>query len=184
MEIKIRDFKIEDEWDIQRAYLILQLNAIDGRILSQEKREEYEKKITKFLWENVKKQFPKIEKFLTGKKGGFNKADERYYNTPIINVGGDFYMQLIGHNTRKRWIWEEVKLEPYRFFFNSEGYFREQVVNAINKLIIEGYNKKEDFRKLINALNETTVKEKMIGIITKGKDAGKVFMIESESKLI
>ncbi|MFH8119465.1 MAG: hypothetical protein QXS37_01495 [Candidatus Aenigmatarchaeota archaeon] len=179
MEIEIKDFEIKDEWDIQKACLILQLDRIGGIILSPEKREEYERKIIKFLWENIKKQFPKIEKFLKGKKGGFNKKSRRWYNTPIISVGGDFYMKLIGGDN-DNWSLESVKLEPYEFFFNSDGrYFREQVVNAINKLIIGGYNKVEDFKKLVDALNETAVKD-WIRIIIKEKDVGKVFIVGGE----
>ncbi|MFH8119464.1 MAG: hypothetical protein QXS37_01490 [Candidatus Aenigmatarchaeota archaeon] len=167
MKIEIKDFKIKnnDEWDIQRAYLILQLDSIDI-ILPQDKRKEYIRKVTEFLWGNIKKQFPKIERFLTGKKGGFNRVREMNYNTPIIYKCGDFYMELIGHNSKKiGLICEEIKLEPYRFFFDLEEYFNEQVVNAINKLIINGYNKKEDFTKLVNALNETALTK----IVTKGK---------------
>ncbi|MEM2445731.1 MAG: hypothetical protein QW734_03650 [Candidatus Bathyarchaeia archaeon] len=185
MEIKIRDFKIEDEWDIQRAYLILQLDEIIiGGLLSQEIKEEYKRKITEFLWENVKNHFPKIEKFLTDEKGGFNKAYEKYYNTPIINIDGIFFMQLIGSDKNGKLIWEAVKLEPYGFFFNSGKYFIDMVIDAVNRLIIRG-SKMEDFKELIYALNETTVEDDWTRITIKEKDVRKVFMVEGErEKLI
>ena len=188
MKIKVlADKSLKNVWDIQRAKKVLEMLGLSSEGvsgISQKEVKEWEKKITLYLWDNIKKQFPQIEKFCNEKKGGFNKIEERNFNTPITNIFGDFYLQLIGQNNKNEWIWESVSLEPYRFEFNEEGYFKGLVVDAINKLITQGYNKKEDFKRLIKALNEYPHKEKVLTIKTKGKDLGKVDLKEVETKII
>ena len=156
MKFKLRknaNLSLKDEWDYQKAYYLLNMQGIDGKTLTYEQAKELEKKVTLFLWENVKKQFPQIEKFLTNKRGGFNKISKDDYNTPIINIHGHFYMQLISQNNKYNWVWESIDLEPYRFFFNEEGYFKGLVRKAINNSIMKGLSKKEHYEKLITALN-------------------------------
>ena len=75
MEIEIKDTKLNDKWDFQRAKLTLEMlgissNGVNG--ISQKQKEVLEKEVSLFLWKEVKKQFPKIETFCHGKRGGLN----------------------------------------------------------------------------------------------------------------
>lgn len=171
MKIKIENVEIKDEWDYQKGKLLLEMQGVSGAILTPEQSGYLDKEITKFLWREVQKQFPRITEFLTNKKGGFNSIDgTRNFNTPIIGIFGHFYMQLIGQSNSRNWIWQSVDLEPYRFYFNQEGYLRSQITDAMNKLILTPYSgsKKKDFTKLIKALNDKPVKVSEIGIDGQG----------------
>ncbi len=167
MNITINDIELKSVWDIQRAKLILSMcglssDGING--LNSEDRKTIEKEIILYLWKKINEQFPKIKSFCVGKTGGFNKIEEKNFNTPIINIGGSFYMQLISLNNKNNWCWETIELEPCRFEFNEEGYFKGLVVDAMNKSILSGYGNKEKYDKLINALNETKTQESFITI--------------------
>ncbi|MEM2445730.1 MAG: hypothetical protein QW734_03645 [Candidatus Bathyarchaeia archaeon] len=179
MEIEIRDFELKNGWDVQRDYLILRLDGINGKLLTKNQREKYKRKVTKFLWKNVEKYFPKIGMFLTDEKGGFNIEMVAHYNTPIICSYGDFYMKLIGSDENGKLIWEDVKLEPIGFILGGGKYFRDIVIDAVNRLIIRG-SKMEDFKELIDALNET--REVGRGMMIREKDVEKAFMVECERK--
>lgn len=187
MKIRVTSQKLKDVWDIQRAKLILEMSGLssDGVTgLTYEDKKILEEHITLYLWEQINKQFPQIKKFCNNKTGGFNPCDKDKFNTPIINIHGDFYMQLISLNNSHNWIWESISLEPYRFEFNQEGYFKGLVVEAINKAIVEGEATKETFKKLIEALNETPTKEQVLTMVTSGKEIGKVDLHEVKTKLI
>jgi len=186
MKIEIKNTTLKDVWDIQKAKKILEIGGISGDVkgLNKEVREKFEKEITFYLWKNMLKQFPKLKEFCIGKTGGFNEIKEKQFNTPIINIYGDFYIQLIVLNNKNNWVWESVNLEPFRFEFNEEGYFKDLIVEAINKAIISENATKETFKNLINALNETKTKESFITIQTKGKDLGKVDLRKVETSLI
>jgi len=182
MEIQITDYKIKNHWDYQRAKLVLEMAGISSegiKNLSTARRNIYEKKITLFLWEKIKEQFPEVEQFCTSKTGNLNKCDKDNHNTPIINIHGSFYMQLVSENNNRAWCWESIDLEPFRFYFNEEGYFKNLVIAGMNKAIIGGYDK-ERFKPLVEALNRTKTKEQMITIQSRGKDIGKVGMLEYE----
>lgn len=175
MKIQIIEKELKDVWDIQRAKYVLRMlglssEGVEG--LSHEDKTELERQVTLYLWGKIKEQFPDIEKFCKSKRGGFNKKDIRNFDTPIINIHGSFYMQLVGHNSeRVGWIWETIELEPYRFEFNHENYFKDLVVEGVNKLIISGTNKKEDFESLINALNKQKTQDTFITIDKKTGEA-------------
>jgi len=169
MKIEVKDVKIDNEWDYQKGKLLLDMAGSSGIELKQEDFEFLKKEITLFLWRKVKEQFPGIEKFCKGRYGGFNKIEKRNFGTPIINIYGNFYLQLIAQNNRNNWIWVEVDLEPYRFFFNEEGYLKNQIVDAANKLIMKGSAKKEIFEKLISELNEIKTQDSVILIDKKGE---------------
>lgn len=186
VSIKVVDKSLKDVWDYQRATYILRMcglssDGISG--LTQEEKYNFEEKITFYLWEQIKKQFPKIEDFCNSRTGGFNKCEKNHFNTPIINIHGSFYLQLITLNNINNWCWEIIDLTPYRFEFNEEGYFKGLVVDGINKAIIEGTATKETFKKLIEALNETSTEESVLTIQTRGKDCGKVDLHEVETTL-
>ncbi len=177
MEIKIINTELKDVWDIQRAKKVLEIlglssNGVIGLTIEQKKK--LEKEITIYLWNQILKQFPQIKSFCNGKTGGFNKCEKEKENTPIINIHGSFYLQLISLKDSRNWCWESINLEPYRFAFNEEGYFKGLIVDGINKAIMEGTTNKETFKDLINALNENKTEESVLTIKTSGKDMGKV----------
>lgn len=177
MEIKVINKELKDVWDIQRATLVLRMCGLSPDAvndLSNDDRLRFEKEITSYLWVKIQEQFPKIKEFTHGKTGGFNKSDERNHNTPIICIHGNFYLQLIKLNDMNNWAWESIDLEPYRFEFNEEGYFKNLIVAGINKVIFSGSASKDTFKDLINSLNETPSEESILTIVTKGKDLGKV----------
>jgi len=150
-KIQLDDVTIKNKWDYQRGKLLLDMNGIDGKVLTNEQRLYLEKEITLFLWKSVKEQFPQLEEFLSERKGNFNTVDERHYNTSIICIHGSFYLQLINENSRSGWCWESIDLEPYRFYFNEEGYFKSLVIKGINDALRRGY-KRNGYNRLIKAL--------------------------------
>jgi len=163
MKVKVENLDLKDEWDYQRAKLLLELSAVGGEEnLTAEQVKTLEKEVTLFLWREIKKQFPAIEKFCTDRKGQFNKCSKEHYNTPIISIYGNFYMQLIAENNKNAWVWESVELEPYRFYFNETDYFKKQVLQAMKNLIVNGEAKKSNFSKLIKAMDKETIKEEVI----------------------
>ena len=177
VKIRITSKKLKSIWDLQTAKKVLEICGLSSDVMkgiTQKELKVFEEKITIYLWENIQKQFPQINKFCKGYTGGFNKIEDKNFKTPIINIYGSFYMQLITLNDRNNWVWQAIELEPYRFEFNQEGYFKGLVVDAINKAIIEGYAKKETFKNLINALNENKTQESIITIKTQGKNLGNV----------
>jgi hypothetical protein len=187
MEIEIKNTILKDVWDIQRAKKVLEICGLSSEgvlNLNQKDKGLIEKEITLYLWKKINEQFPKINKFCHGRTGGFNLCEERNYKTPIINIHGSFYLQLISLNNKNNWCWESIDLEPYRFEFNEEGYFQNLLIDGMNKAILSGNAKKETFEKMINALNETKTKESFITIQTKGKDLGKVDLKQIETKII
>lgn len=149
--IEIKNIDLKDEWDYQRAKLLLEYQGLSGQGLTNEQRDILEKEVSLFIWKEIKKQFPQIEKFCTEKAGQFNLIEKRNFETPIICIHGHFYMQLIAENNKDAWCWESVDLQPYRFYFNEHGYFKECVKKAINLLKAQGYNK-TIFHKLSTAL--------------------------------
>ena len=179
MKVKVESIRIKNEWDYQKGKLLLEWNGLDGSAINHYQRDYLEKEITKFLWDNIKKQFPDIEKFCTERRGGFNKPESRNHNTPIISIHGSFYMQLVGQNNRNEWIWETIELEPYRFYFNEDGYFKRLVIDAINKLITSGTNEKDDFKELVSALNKIPTKQKLITINKRNGNVGLIETLET-----
>jgi len=184
MEIKIINNEIKDVWDLQKAQYLLKMEGLSGNILNRDLSNKYTEKITLYLWEQINKQFPQIKDFCNGKTGGFNKCSDDKYKTPIINIHGDFYLQLISLNDRSDWVWEGISLKPYRFNFNEEGYFKGLVVDGINKAIMSGEATKETFKKLINSLNENPHKESILTIQTRWEDLGKVELNKVDTKII
>lgn len=186
MEIEIKNTELKDVWDIQKAKLVLEMSGVSSEGLTgltNEIRENFKKEITLYLWKKMQEQFPKIKEFCTGKTGGFNKSEKRHFNTPIINIHGDFYLQLISLNNHNNWIWESVSLEPFRFEFNESGYLKSLLIDAMNKAIISGGARKETFEKLILALNETETEEIFLTIQKSEKDAGKVELHKTKTKI-
>jgi len=110
MEIQITNDEFKDKWDYQRAKYLLEIAGLgnEGINITQEQRVKFETEITKFLWAEINKQFPQIGQFCNSKRGGFNKPEEKNHNTPIICIHGSFYMQLVGQNTSKSWIWKSI----------------------------------------------------------------------------
>lgn len=173
VSLKVNSKEIKDVWDLQRAKKVLEIYGLSNKGvlgLTQEDKESFQREIKTYLWENMLKQFPKLKSFCNGKTGGFNLCEKRNLNTPIINIYGDFYIQLISLNDKNNWCWESISLEPYRFEFNEEGYFKGLIVEAINKAILSGSATKGAFMDLIEALNETDTKEKVLTIKTRGQD--------------
>lgn len=186
MKIRVSSKKLKDVWDLQRAKKVLEMCGLSSegvRGITHEELKTFEEKITLYLWEQIKKQFPKIESFCNGKTGGFNKCEVKNYNTPIICIYGDFYLQLISLNNKNNWCWESVSLEPYRFEFNEDGYFQGLILDAMNKSFMQGYANKDTYSKLLDALREVKTKEKVITIQTQGKDLGKVELHEVETQI-
>lgn len=134
---KIPVFKFDNEWDFEKARLLLEMQGLDGKTLTVDERNRYEQMVTDFLWKRLHSEVPDIENFLNGKSGGFNKAELRHHDTPIISIHGSFYMQLISENSRRNWIWESVELTPLGFIFNNDrnNYFSHQVAKEMKEAI-------------------------------------------------
>jgi hypothetical protein len=139
MKIKLINTKFEDKWDYQRAKLLLEMDGLSGGVLNNEQRKEFKKEITLFLWGEIKKYFPEIEKFCTSKSGMINKIEEDHFNTPIVCIHGLFYMQYIRKSNRDEWSWDSINLDPYRFYFNEYNYLKNLFEKVEKEAISEGY---------------------------------------------
>ena len=134
MKIEIKDIELNNKWDYQKAKLLLRWDGLDSSSgLTVEQRENLQKEITLFLWTEIKKYFPEIEEYCTGQSRRLNKCESRHYGTPIINIHGSFYMQYITKSTAREWSWESIELDPYRFYFNEDGYLKGLFTEIENK---------------------------------------------------
>lgn len=132
MKIKVTDISIRSIWDVQKAIELLEIQGLDGSVLKSEQYHTLVNYVTRFIWECIKVQCPTIEKFCTGKTGGFNLCEPRNNGTPIISINGHFYMQLITESSRNCWNWQSIDLNNvYRFNFNHYKYLFDLIKSAI-----------------------------------------------------
>lgn len=183
MKIKVEDIEINDEWHYAIGKCLLDMQNYGSDCITWQQRDILQEQISKWLWEQVQKQFPRIVDFVSERAGEFNFITKDNFDTPIISIGGSFYMQLIGKNDKHNWITQSIDFQPHRFFFNEEGCFRQLVIDAINKHILENGISIEVFKPLVTALQELPVKESIITIQTRGKDIGKTELHKVDSKI-
>ena len=161
MKIKIDSVKINNEWDYQKGYELLKLNGIDGKLLNNKQIDYLEEKITLYMWKEIKKYFPDIEKYCNNKTGNLNKISYINYNTNIICIHGNFYMQYIYLSNNNNWIWESIKLKPYRFIFNNEGYLKKLFKEIENKFKYE-YGNLSEYDNRYNDNNKHILSSKIL----------------------
>ena len=116
---------MRDEWDYVSGHYLMKSGCIEVKDMNA-----IREKIILYMWEQIKKQNPLIDKLCSNKTGEFNKKSEHNFNTPIIGMWDTFYMQYVIKNDKNNWIWGSIDLEP-KGFINDKDYFKNQLISKM-----------------------------------------------------